>query len=250
MSVGSSVQQASQARERGVNIRPTAYCYQSHRCTGSSKCSSVTLADCFACRDLWTRSRDRDLISSTIIQLCLFNIFILRISSSSHWSLRNSCQYLALATLRLTQSYNAYPNRCATMLCICYMLWTNRDKEAFYAQPRPNAMDILFEIMVRWPRCQHVISLCNRDHTGFLRTRRTTLITAALNPVVPTMAPLGKRCAFTFYLRLTRLVTELMLYASHENILFWNPGRKHWKGLKGMWQAFKMVCRVSIHRIH
>ena len=131
-------------------------------------------------RDLWTRSRDRDLISSTITQLCLFNIYILRISSSSHWSLRSSCQYLALAALRLTQSYNAYPNRCATMRCICYMLWTNRDKEAFYAQPRPNAMDMLFEIMVRWPRCQHVISLCNRDHTGFLRTQRTTLITAAL----------------------------------------------------------------------
>ena len=69
-------------------------------------------------------------------------------------------------------------------------------------------MDILFEIMVRWPRCQHVIGLCNRVHTGFLHTQRTTLITATSNPFVSTMAPMEKWCAFTFYLRLTHLVTD------------------------------------------
>ena len=69
-------------------------------------------------------------------------------------------------------------------------------------------MDMLFEIMAQWPRCQHVIGLCNRVHTGFLHTQRTTLITATSNPFVSTMAPMEKWCAFTFYLRLTHLVTD------------------------------------------
>ena len=131
-------------------------CYQSYRCIGS-QCSSMTFVDCFT-RDLRTRTRDRDSITSIIIWLYRFNILILRISSSSHWSSRDSCQYLVLAILHLAQSYGPYLDHRASTLYIRDIFWTNRSKEAFFARLQPNVMDMLFQIMVQWAWCQHVIS--------------------------------------------------------------------------------------------